>query len=111
MSGRPQLRVDPHVERALGDDEVLTGVEFDNVLVALTASRLLIADRQRIRVDLPLSELHRVQFVLENDRPALLTFVPSSDRYPTDLVSVPGDRFEDAGQLVIAVGRSMAGRP
>lgn len=110
MSGRSELRVDPHVERALGDEEVLAGAEFDRVLVALTPSRLLIADRQRIRVDMPLPELHRVQLVVESDRPVLLTFVPATDRYPTDLVSVPRDRFEDAGELVLAVGRVVAGR-
>lgn len=104
------LRIDPHVARALGDEEISSGVELDQVIVALTASRLVVADPQRLRLDLPLSELHRVHLVVESDRPGLLTFVPESDRYPSVLVMVPRERFEEAGQVVMAIGRVVAKR-
>ncbi len=106
----PDLRIDPHVARALGNEEVASGVELDQVVVALTATRLIVADPQRLRLDLPLTELHRVQLVVESDRPGLLTFVPVTDRYPAALVAVPRERFEDAGEVVLAIGRVVAKR-
>jgi hypothetical protein len=111
VKGTPDLQTDPHVERALGGEDMLAAVQLDDVLVALTASRLLVADRQRIRLDMPLDELHRVQLVVESDRPGLLTLVPTTDRYPAELVSVPLQRLEDVGQVVMAIGRKVAGRP
>ena len=104
------LRIDPHVARALGREHVTSGVELDEVIVALTATRLIVADPQRLRLDLPLTELHRVQLVVESDRPGLLTFVPVSDRYPAVLVLVPRERFEEAGEVVMAIGRVVAKR-
>jgi len=105
------LQMDPHVSRALAGEEVLAAVELEQVLVALTPSRLIIADPQRLRLDLPLAELHRVQLVVESDRPGMLTFIPKSDRYPADLVPVPREQFEEAGQVVMAIGRVVAGQP
>ena len=106
----PELRIDPHVARALGNEAVASGVELDQVVVALTATRLIVADPQRLRLDLPLTELHRVQFVVESDRPGLLTVVPVTDRYPAVLVIVPRERFEEAGEVVLAIGRVVAKR-
>jgi hypothetical protein len=106
-----ELRIDPHVARALSGDEVTAGVELDGVLVALTASRLVVADPQRLRLDIPLEELHRVHLVVESDRPGLLTFVPVDDRYPAVLVTVPRERFEAMGNVVLAIGRVVANRP
>lgn len=104
------LRVDPHVARGLGDEEILAAVAIDQVLVAFSSSRLLIADPQRLRLDLPVSELHRVQLVVENDRPGLVTLVPMKDRYPAELVLVPKERLEEAGEVVMAIGREVAAR-
>ncbi len=104
------LRIDPHLVRALGGEEVTTGAELDEVTVALTPSRLVVADPQRLRLDLPLAQLHRVQLVVESDRPGLLTFVPVNDRYPAVLVSVPREQFEEAGEVVMAIGRVVAKR-
>lgn len=105
-----ELRIDPHVARALGGESVTAGVELDEVTVALTPSRLLVADPQRLRLDVPLAELHRVQLVVESDRPGLLTFVPVNDRHPAVLVIVPRERFEEAGEVVMAIGRVVAKR-
>lgn len=104
------LRIDPHVARALGGEEVTAGVELEQMIVALTPTRLIVADPQRLWLELPLSELHRVQLVVESDRPGLLTLVPVTDRYPAVLVSVPRERFEDAGDVVMAIGRVVAKR-
>jgi hypothetical protein len=103
------LRMDPHVVRVLDDEEVIAAVELDEVMVALTPTRLIVADRQRLRLDLPIEQLHRVQLTVESDRPGLLTFVPTTDRYPADLVVVPRERFEETGQVVMAIGRVVAG--
>lgn len=105
-----ELGIDPHVARALGGEEVTAGVELDGVLVALTASRLIVADPQRLRLDIPLAVLHRVQLVVESDRPGLLTFVPVDDRHPAVLVTVPRERFEAAGEVVMEIGRVVANR-
>jgi hypothetical protein len=103
------LRMDPHVVRILDNEEVVAAVELDDVMVALTPTRLIVADRQRLRLDLPIEQLHRVQLTVESDRPGLITFVPTTDRYPADLVLVPRHRFEETGQVVMAIGRVVAG--
>ena len=101
--------MDPRVVRVLDDEQVVAAIERDDALAVLRPTRLIVADRQRLRLDPLLEQLHRVQLTVESDRPGLVTLVPTTDRYPADLAVVPRGRCEDTGQVVMAIGRVVAG--
>jgi hypothetical protein len=102
-------RSDPHAVRVRDDETVAGAVELDDALVSLTPTRLIVADRRRLRLDLPIEQRRRGQLTVKSGRPGRITFVPTTDRPPADPVVVPRERFEETGQAVMAIGRIVAG--
>jgi hypothetical protein len=95
----------PHI---LQPGEVLeTRAAAQDAVVAVTSRRLMVTEGERLVLDVPFSELRRVQFDIERGRPATLVIVPEHIANEPRVVAVPISSLRDAALALAAIGERL----
>jgi hypothetical protein len=92
----------PHILRP---GEVVEGqAEANGALIAVTRERLVVAEGDKSVLDIPFSEVRRVQFDIERGRDATLVIVPEHmNNYPR-VVSVPVPNLRETSLVLARIG-------
>ena len=78
-------------------------------IVIVTDRRLAIADEHRLIMDTSFSNIRRIQFDIERDRPATFVVVPDLAATPPEAIPVDPDRYEEFGHAIAYIGLRLAG--
>jgi hypothetical protein len=68
--------------------------------IAATDRRLVVVANENVALDVPYSELRRVQFDLERSRPATFVVVPSSQMYEARIVDIPWNEIPNVAAVL-----------
>ena len=79
----------------------------NNALIAVTQERLFVAEGEKSVLDIPFSELRRVQFDIERGRDATLVIVPEHVSDWPRVVSVPVPNLRETALVLARVGERM----
>jgi hypothetical protein len=95
----------PHILRP---GEVVEGhADADGTVIAVTRERLVVAEGDAPVLDIPFSELRRIQFDIERGRPATLVIVPEHVRNWPRVVSIPTSTLREAAFVLARVGERL----
>lgn len=98
---------DPIAAEISGDETVRALVDGVDGRVVVTDQRLAVTDAQRIALNIELRKLRRIQFDIERERPATMVIVPDDPRHEAQVVTVPPEQFDAAGEALAYIGRTM----
>ncbi|TME82358.1 MAG: hypothetical protein E6I45_06070 [Chloroflexi bacterium] len=109
MSEQRQDIPDPTVLHLLQPDEQLyLKTRAIDAVLAVTDRRLLVADDQRVLLDISYDRLRRVQFDIERSRPATLVIVPESPSDEPQLLAIPPEEYERAARALAVIGERLS---
>jgi hypothetical protein len=92
-----------------GDDRLQLRADAGDAVMTVTDRRLVIADEHRVIMNIPFSDLRRIQFDIERSRPATFVVVPDSAWTPPYVIGVEPDHYEEFGSAIAYIGRRLAG--
>ena len=87
---------------------MLTFRALDQIDVALTDERLVVAVADRVRLDCPFSDVMRIQLDVEQGLPATVVVIPAHPGVDPQLMRVPPEALERASRAVGFVGARIA---
>jgi len=79
-----------------------------DAVLAVTDRRLVVAAPQRIALAVPFSDLRRIQFDIEKDRPATLVLVPEDSWHEPQVLSIAPEDYRDTAEALVAIGLQLA---
>ncbi len=108
MSAEREVTPPPHVLQLLDPDEELRHqAPAKDLVLVLTDRRLVVADDDRVTLDIPYPRLRRVQLDVERSRPATLVLVPESPEDEPQVLAIPHADLERAASAVAMIGRRL----
>jgi hypothetical protein len=66
-----------------------------------------VIENERVRLDVPIQRLRRVQLDIERDRPATLVLVPEHAQDEPQVLSIPPEEYEAAAQAIVLLGHGL----
>jgi hypothetical protein len=78
-----------------------------DAIIAVTSQRLIVTEGERLVVNVPFSELRRVQFDIERGRPATLVIVPEHVANEPRVLAVPASTLREAAVALAAIGERL----
>jgi hypothetical protein len=81
--------------------DIVAGTPDANVRLA--DGRLSVAIAGRVRLDVAVGDVRRIQFDIERDRPATLAIVPEDPRDPPQVLPIPAEQFFAVGDLLARI--------
>jgi hypothetical protein len=109
MSEERNPQPDPSLIHILEPDEELhVQAQAVEGIFAVTNRRLVVTKEGRITLDVAYSEMRRIQFDIERDRPATVVIVPESATKSPDVLSIPVDQYETVARALAIVGQGLA---
>jgi len=102
--------IEPHVARVLepGEEVHVAARGENDVTVAVTDRRLVVAAPERIALAIPFYGVRRIQFDIERTRPATLVIVPEMATDEPQVLSIPVDRYRETADAVVTIGERLA---
>ena len=98
MSEARELDFEPTILRLLQSEEKLQmAARARDAILAVTDRRLVVADDQRVALDIPYDSVRRVQFDIERARP---------DR--DDDIAVPPEEYDRAASALAVIGQRLS---
>jgi len=95
----------PHI---LQPGEILeTQADAEDAVIVVTSQRLIVAEGERLVLDVPFTELRRIQFDIERGRHATLVIVPEHIANEPRVVAVPISTLRDAAHALAVVGERL----
>jgi hypothetical protein len=95
--------------RLLGPDERLeVHAPSTNGTLAVTDRRIILADGERVVLDMAFEGLRRIQFDIERSRMATLVVVPDEVRAAPVVVGVQPEHIADVARVLATIGRRIA---
>jgi hypothetical protein len=96
------------IQRLLEPGEALTvTARATEAVLAVTDRRVIVAANQRSRLALGISEVRRIQFDIERDRPATLVIVPDSPAHAPQVLAIPIEELALASQALAIIGQRL----
>jgi hypothetical protein len=100
--------LEPAVRDILQPDEDLhIQVRSIEATLAVTNRRLIVANGNRVILDLPFEQLRRVEFDLERGHPATLVIVPDSPSDRPQVLSIPPEEYERTAMALARIGERL----
>jgi hypothetical protein len=95
----------PHI---LQPGEVLeTQAAADDAVIAVTSQRLILTEGERLVLDIPFSELRRIQFDIERGRRSTVVIVPEHIANEPRVVAVPTSTIREAALALAVIGERL----
>jgi len=99
----------PHI---LKPGEVVEGqAEANGAVIVVTEERLVVVEGDKSVLDIPFSELRRVQFDIERGRDATLVIVPEHIANWPRIVSVPWPNLRETSLVLARIGERINESP
>jgi hypothetical protein len=96
--------------RILQPGEVLEGhAVVNDSVIAITNERLVVAQGDDQVLDIPFSELRRIQFDIERDRDATMVIVPEHISNWPRIVTVPVAQLKETAGVLARIGERING--
>ncbi len=98
---------DPIIRSVLDPDEAIHAQALAvEAVVAVTDRRIVVADAERVALNVAIDQIRRVQFDIERQRPATLVIVPEHPDHPPQVLAIPPRSYGAACEaLAISGGR------
>lgn len=77
--------------------------------ILVTDNRIAVTEAERLRLDIEIQRLRRIQFDIERDRPATLVIVPDHPADEPQVLAVPPEHFEAVGTALAYIGQRLYG--
>ena len=84
--------------------------QADGFFIAVTGQRIVATDGSRTVLNIPFSELRRIQFDIERDRDATLVVVPEHIKNEPRVFSIPLENIMETAQALGVIGRRVLGQ-
>ena len=98
----------PALRSLAPDEEIHVQVPAGDSVVIVTDRRLAIASNERLALDVSISNVRRIQFDIERQRPATLVIVPEHPSHEPQVLSVRPDEYEGVAQALVILGQRLA---
>ena len=95
----------PHILRP--GEVVESQAVANGAVIAVTRERLVVVEGDKSVLDIPFSELRRIQFDIERGRDATIVIVPEHINNWPRVVSVPVPRLKDSALVLARIGERM----
>jgi hypothetical protein len=106
--GQPTREAPPPLLHILQPGEVVQHhAVAQDVVIAVTDHRLILADHRRTILDVPFSGLRRIQFDIERGRAATLVIVPEHISDEPQVLAVPIPRLREVAGTLAVVGERL----
>jgi len=106
VSEARELDFEPTILRLLQSEEKLQmAARARDAILAVTDRRLVVADDQRVALDIPYDSVRRVQFDIERARPATLVIVPESPSDEPQILAIPPEEYDRAASALAVIGQ------
>ena len=103
-SENPTMRPD-----LLEDGETLHVVaDTTSATLLVTDRRVVVAQEDRIALDIAFAGLRRIQFDVERQRPATLVIVPEHPADEPQVLAIPPERYEVIATALTIIGRQLS---
>jgi hypothetical protein len=108
VSEARELDFEPTILRLLQSDEKHVAARARDAILAVTDRRLVVADDQRVALDIPYDAVRRVQFDIERTRPATLVIVPESPSDEPQVLAIPPEEYDRAASALAVIGQRLS---
>jgi hypothetical protein len=103
------VRDDLHLLRRLEPGEqVRVKAAATDAVLAITDRRVVVATPARLALAAPIESIRRVQFDIEQRRPATLVIVPEHPEHEAQVLTIPDHQFEAVGRALVTLGLELA---
>jgi hypothetical protein len=96
--------------RDLKPQDIRAQATADGQVVVVTDTVLRVGSGNRVDLDVTISDIRRIQFDIERDRPATLVIVPISPHHQPQVIVVQPEEYAAVGEALVILGRLMAVR-
>lgn len=86
------------------DEELHVQVRATDSVLAVTNKRLVVTNDGRVALDVPYSEIRRIQFDIERERPATFVIVPDNPSHQPEVLAIPAREYDNAGRVIAVIG-------
>jgi hypothetical protein len=86
------------------DEELHVQARAIDGVLAVTNKRLVVTNDSRVALDVPYTELRRIQFDIERDRPATFVIVPDNPSHPPEVLAIPVREYDNAARVIAVIG-------
>jgi predicted membrane GTPase involved in stress response len=94
--------------RDIPAEDILAQASADGHVIVVTNDALTVASHDRLRLDVPIEEVRRIQFDIERERPATLVIVRDAPSSEPQVIMVQPDEYERVGHALAVLGMKMA---
>lgn len=101
MSNESSLRV-------ISPQDILAQATADGHDVVVTSEFLRVTANDRVRLEVPIEDVRRIQFDIERERPATLVIVPDSPGQDAQVISVPPEQYLEVSRALAILGLEIA---
>jgi hypothetical protein len=95
----------PHILRP--GEIIESQAQANGAIIAVTGQRLVVAEGDKTVLDIPFSEVRRVQFDIERGRDATLVIVPEHITNWPRIVSVPVPNLKETALVLARIGEGI----
>jgi hypothetical protein len=96
--------------QAIDPEEILAQASADGHVLVVTAKLVRVGADDRVRLNVMIEDVRRIQFDIERDRPATLVIVPDSPSEEAQVISVPAHEYVGVAHALAVLGLEMAKR-
>ncbi len=93
---RPGERIHAHIPAA-------------STSIIVTDERIAVTEAERLRLDIEIATLRRIQFDIERERPATLVIVPDDPMDEPQVLAIPPEHFQAVGDALAYIGQRLYG--
>ena len=91
------------------DERLHVSTRSRDAILAVTDRRLIVADENRLALEVAIDGIRRIQFDIERSRPATFTIVPEDPADEPQVLAIEPTEYAQAAQALTVVGRRLAG--
>jgi hypothetical protein len=94
--------------REIAPQDIRAQASADGHVVVVTDDRLTVGAGNRVKLDIPIADVRRIQFDIERDRPATLVIVPEVAWKESQVIMVEPEAYEGVAHALAVLGWKMA---
>jgi len=109
LGSMDHAEIKPKIEHLLEPGEELqAAAQAREALLALTSRRLIVADGDRVALNVSIGNIRRIQFDIERHRPAALVIVPEHPADAPQVLSIEPPEYERTARTLAIIGLRLA---
>lgn len=93
--------------RDIAPKDIRAQATADGHVLFVTDDLVRVVEDGRIRLDVPIGDVRRIQFDIERERPATLVIVPDSPTHDAQVISVPPENYAEVSLALAILGLQM----